>query len=82
MGQGGKTQLRDVTHTLRYLALDLRGEGGKVKGENGRAAGGQEVNAVQAAVGGALSPVRLHNALKVVAEGVQAIRRGPARAGQ
>lgn len=51
--------------------LDLWGEGRQVEGEHGRGSGGQKVDAVQAAVRGAFGPVRLHDAFKMAAEGIE-----------
>lgn len=60
-----------MIHQVIFSYLDLRGECRQVKGEHRRGSRCQQVDTVQAAVGGAFGPMRLHDAFKMAAKGVQ-----------
>lgn len=82
MGQRSEAELNDLPCALVDLTLNLRGQCGKVKGQDGMCARGQRVKTVQTAVGCSLGTVRLHDALKMATEGVLTVSRLPAGAAE
>lgn len=70
MCQRGEAELDDLPGALTNRSVDGRGQCGQVKGQDFLGAGGEQLLAVQAVVRRPFGSVRLHDALKVAAEGV------------
>ena len=70
MCQRGEAELDDLPSALTNRSVDGRGQRGQVKGQDFLGAGGEQLLAVQAVVRCPFGSVRLHDALKVAAEGV------------
>lgn len=56
-----------------HLSLHLCGQGWEVKRQHGLRAGGRELQAVQAVVGGAFCSLGLQDALKMVTKSVHVV---------
>lgn len=70
MSQRREAQLHDLPGALADRRVDGGCQRGQVKGQDSLSGGGQQLLAVQAVVGRPFGAVRLHDALKVAAEGV------------